>query len=443
MRVTEVLKPGLVLPLLLWLAACGGGANGNSAPVTGDRPVVTSFASSAPATNAGRSVTLSWATQGASRLVLLPGGIDVSARTSYPVTPQSSTIYTLQASNASGSASATTAVRVYDWTQTGTALDAFVASSGTNTVTGYGFILFDRLGTLYTRYGGVQNDSTVLALASATKLPSVAAILTLVDAGLLDLDTPVASYFAARDPSFVWPADKLSITTRMLLAHTSGIVGLNDTQPACLNQPTVTLKSCAQDVANTALVATPGSTFNYGGADFQVAGYLASLLTGQGWNELFAARIGTPVGMPSFTYGTGTNPRIAGGASSNAADYAAFLRMIQNGGIVGTTRVLSAAMITELKKNQINGLPVAYTPFPAGRAANYPGYGLGVFISSPSLYTGSVGPEFSDPGLFGTAPWLDDGLGYGAVLLISQTLATGLDMWDAARPRIISQYTGR
>ncbi|GAC1624887.1 MAG: hypothetical protein NVS9B10_11320 [Nevskia sp.] len=327
----------------------------------------------------------------------------------------------------------------YDWTRTAQTLDGFVASTGTNTVTGYSFILFNKSGILYTRSGGNQTDATVSALASATKLPSVAAILTLVDAGLLDLDKPVQQYLAA-DPLFQWPADKAAITMRMLLAHTSGIVGLNDSQPNCLSQEnTTTLRLCAQNIANTALTAAPGTSFNYGGADYQVAGYIATLLSGQRWQDFFAARIGTPLGMTVFTYGNGTNPRIAGGAFSNVADYALLLRMIQNGGVANGRPVLSPAMIKVLETDQIGGLPVRYTPFPADRAAKYPGYGLGVFVDAASLYPGSPGPEFSDPGLFGSIPWFDDGRGYGAVLLVTSTLATGLNIWDAVRPTILAQ----
>jgi hypothetical protein len=105
--------------------------------------------------------------------------------------------------------------------------------------------------------------------------------------------------------------------------------------------------------------------------------------------------------------------------------------------------VLSASSVTALETNQIQGLPVAYTPFPAGQAQNYPGYGLGLWLSSPGLYPGSTGPELSDPGLYGTCPWIDNGLGYGAIVLIDQDVPTGLSMWNAARPLIIQQLTGK
>jgi len=116
--------------------------------------------------------------------------------------------------------------------------------------------------------------------------------------------------------------------------------------------------------------------------------------------------------------------------------------MVQGGGKFNGKQVLSASAIGALKTNEIDGLPNTFNPFPPSAAASYPGYGLGLFISAPALYQPSPGPEFSDPGLFGATPWFDNGLNYGAMILISQDTQTGLDMWNAVRPLIIQQLTG-
>lgn len=425
--------------LALVLAACGGG--GSSAGGTG--PAIAAFEATPAATNAGRAVTLSWSVPAGTALRLDPGAIDVSGRSSYVVTPATTTDYRLVASDANGSSVRDTTVRIYDWSRTQAALDRYVAAGGTGTVAGYGFALFDRLGPLYRHAGGDATDAKVRLVASASKLPSAAAILTLVDRGLLDLDLPVRVYLLL-DPTFAWPLDKTAITMRMLLSHTAGLVGLADAQPACLNDETgTTLRDCAQAVAQTTLVATPGSAFNYGGADMQVAGYIATLLSGQSWQDFFAAGIAQPLGLTVLNYGSGANPRIAGGLRSDLGDYASFLSMILDDGVAADgTRVLSSRMAAELRRDEIAGKPVRYAPFPASREGDYPGYGFGVFLSAPALHPGSPGPEFSDPGLFGTTPWFDDGLGYGAVLLIGDTTATGLNIWDAVRPTIITQLTG-
>ena len=350
-------------------------------------------------------------------------------------------------SSSSGGGSSSGAAS-YDWSQLGTTLDSYVStasSAPSGMVSGYSFILYNKTGTLYSRAGGNQTASSVLTLASASKMPSAAAILTLVDSGKLNLDTPVATYLATS--GVTWPMDKIKITMRMLLSHTSGLPGLGDsTNPTCVNEETgTTLAQCAQTIANTALVSQPGAEFNYGGADYQVAGFIATVLSKQDWQTFFSAAIAQPLGLTTFTYGPSTivsNPRIAGGALSDVADYAAILKMLQNNGLFSGKQVLSAASVADLETNEIQGLPEAFTPFPFGQARNYPGYGLGLWISSPSLYPGSPGPEFSDPGLYGTSPWIDNGLGYGAIILINQDVPTGLAMWNAARPLIINQLTG-
>ncbi len=441
----------LLLPPFLLLHACG--SSRPDAP-NGPAPTITAFTVTPAITNAGRSVELSWSVTGASSLMVLQGAagapIDVSGRTSYSyVAPAGTTELALQASNGAGSMTVPANLRTYDWSATAATLDATIGS-GSGQVNGYSFALIDGAGALFSRAGGNIAADRLVALASATKLPTVIAILTLVDRGEIALDTPVASYLAAHDPDFVWPADKTAITMRMLLAHTSGLPGLDDlSQPACINDETgTTLRACAQDIANTTLRDTPGAAFNYGGIDFQVAAYIATLISGQSWQDFFQSRVATPLGLSRFTFGdpaTVSNPRAAGGGFALASEYSEFLRLLLNDGLHDGTRVLSSAMVVEILRDQTVGLPTRYTPFPFGRRIDYPGYGLGMFLSAPRLHPGSEGPEWSDPGVFGTMPWIDLSLKYGAVLLLERDPAdgtvTGIDIWDDLRPDIISQLT--
>ena len=318
-----------------------------------------------------------------------------------------------------------------------TVLDGFLSADGDDKgkVRGYSFSVFDGSRTLLNCSGGNQIADTVLPIASASKLPSAAAIMTLVDSGQLLLDVPVSQYLAGSGVN--WPADKLDITLRMLLAHTSGLPGLgpDDAQAACLDQIAgITMQECVNRIAALPLVTMPGRAFNYGGADYQVAGFIASRVAGQSWQDFFTTRIGMPLGLGVFDYGDParvSNPRVAGGAVSNVSDYRAILQMLLNGG----SGVLSAAAVRELESNHIAGTAVRYSPTKAG---SYPGYALGLFISAAFLHPGSDGPELSAPGLLGTIPWVDLDLGYGAVLLIDDNTDTGIAMWNAVRPLIIA-----
>ncbi len=309
-------------------------------------------------------------------------------------------------------------------------------------VPGYSFAVFDGNGLLLTCAGGNQKLSAILPIASASKLPAAAAIMTLVDSNQLQLDLPIAFYL--RDSGVDWPLDKIRITMRMLLAHTSGLPGLgpDDTQPACLDDPTgITLRDCVQQIADAPLAGTPGLAFNYGAADYQVAGYVAALIAGQSWADFFETRISQPIGLGVYTYGGAarvSNPRIAGGAVSNLADYVNILRMFLNDGRAASATVLSARSIRILETNQIALRSKKYSPVDDDL---YPGYSFGFFISDESLHPGSRGPELSGPGLFGTIPWIDTDLGYGGVLLINKDAETGVAMWNSVRPLIIEALT--
>src|SRR3546814_13658947 len=88
----------------------------------------------------------------------------------------------------------------------------------------------------------------------------------------------------------------------------------------CRSDVDTTLKDCAQEIANTGLNFIPGNRFGYSGAGYQVAGYVATVVSGKSWSTLVNERLAGPLGMNSLTYGASDNPRIAGGAWSTAAD---------------------------------------------------------------------------------------------------------------------------
>lgn len=335
-----------------------------------------------------------------------------------------------------------------DFSKIKTTLDSFLspAPADSGTVSGYSFAIVTAQGEVYRTAGGDIDADTVVLLASASKLPSAIAILSLVDSGKLDLDTPVGTYFSALDADFPWPHEKAAITMRMLLSHTAGIP--SPPSPAatdCLVNEVQTLRSCAAKIATTPLSFPPGQVFSYSGADYQVAAYLATLLSGQSWQDFFASAVAQPLGLTSFTYGGGDNPDAAGSGRCSVSDYGKILSMLLNDGVaVSGRRLLSATAVAELRRDEIAGLPTANNPFPESEQPNYPGYTLSLWISASTLYSaaGSPGPEYSDPGLLGSTPWLDFGVGYGAVLLITQDTQTGLDIWNALRTPVIAAVQG-
>lgn len=309
----------------------------------------------------------------------------------------------------------------YDWSE----VDAILEAAVPGTVESLGFAIVRGDETLYQRAIG-QDPGHVALIASASKMPSAAALLTLVDDGSLDLDAPVGGYLAG---AVDWPADKAAVTTRMLLNHTHGLA-----ETPCLENPFTTLAACVEEIASAPLLFTPGSAFAYGGAGFQVAGLVAQELAGESWADLFAERIAAPLGLEVFHYGPGQNPRIGGGARSNVADYLKLLRFQLGAGDFAGHRVLSSGLAAVMRTDQIEGLPVVYSPLPWPAV-----YSFGWWFAPPFELGQSPGPELSDPGKFGTTPWIDLALGYGAVLLIEATTADGLQLQWQLRPAIQAQ----
>src|SRR3546814_140225 len=145
----------------------------------------------------------------------------------------------------------------HDWTALTTALNGYLGD-GDNQVEGYSLALKLDGETVYTRAAGnvtgtnlPMNLDLAIPIASASKALSATIILSLVNNGLIDLDTPVSQYIGDQ---INWPIIKRDITMRMLLNHTSGL----PFDSPCLSEDDTTLKDCAQEIANTGLNFIPG-----------------------------------------------------------------------------------------------------------------------------------------------------------------------------------------
>lgn len=240
-------------------------------------------------------------------------------------------------------------------------------------------------------YGGYTPTDAV-PIASATKLLSTLVLLSLVKDGTLTLDTPAGSLIPD------WPKDKAAITLRMLLAQTSGLPA----RSPCLETRSTTLPACIQEIAKTPLRAPPGTAFVDGGAGFQVAGRMAELAGGRPWAFLVQARLMDPLGFHATGWGRTDNPRIAGGAQANAAEYARALRQLLPG---ASPDLLGPTLREAVLADQTGGLPLAQSAYglAPGRESLRAGFGV---------YRDRTGPggralEVVAQGVFGFTGWVD------------------------------------
>jgi len=248
-------------------------------------------------------------------------------------------------------------------------------------------------------YGGYK-DSTVVPIASCSKWLSGAVLMSLVDAGKLKLTDTVGRFL----PAFS-QYHKGNITIAQLFSHTSGFPGASVQDYE--DNPDMTLSQCADSIAkNVALIARPGSQFDFGNVSMQVAGRICEVVTAKKWENIFRENIAIPSGMAATNYGLGLNPQIAGGAYSCARDYSRFLYMIMNNGVSLTgLKVLSPAAIAAMEQGETSNTPIAYSPYPKSLLPlnNYYGVGSWRDITSP----GDSLIEGSSPGAFGSHPWIN------------------------------------
>jgi len=266
---------------------------------------------------------------------------------------------------------------------------------------------------------GSYTLDTVVPIASASKWLSAAMIMTLVDDGVLALDTPISTYVPelAKLPTG-------AITMRHLLTFTSGL--RSEEGQACATDPDVNLLTCARQLIARGLRHQPGAEYRYDSVHLLVAGAIAEIVTGKPFAELFQERIAVPLGMTRtgfFQVKDASRTKVdhpvpAGGAASTLGDYARFLEMLVNDGIAPDgTRILEPATIAEMEKNQTEGLPVYGSSF---RRNNQSPYGLGHWVDW--TYPDGRTMVSSSPGAFGFRGWIDwENDVFGVYLVRDQT----------------------
>ena len=293
----------------------------------------------------------------------------------------------------------------YDFSAVDQLLEDSVLVGGANG-RGYALLLVVDGERVYDRaFGNNYTSDRVVPIASASKWLSGAAIMTLVDDGLLSLDDTLGRWFPEA------PAEKQGITIRQLFSLTSGFPGESDYH----GDRSLTLEGAVDSIVqNLELVVRPGRGFIYSGVSMQVAGRIAEIVTGESWDSLFAHRIAEPLGMVATNFdglGRTDNPQVAGGAQSSAEEYLLFLQMIAAKGVAPDgTRILSEESVATMLADQRRGAPIIYTPYGQYRFIDTllpeSAYGIGLWRETAS-FDPLPTPDLTSPGAFGFTPWID------------------------------------
>jgi CubicO group peptidase (beta-lactamase class C family) len=260
------------------------------------------------------------------------------------------------------------------------------------------------------------------------------AALTLVEAGQLRLDDPVARYLPEFDnltvvtggdveQPVVEPANK-PLTIRHLLTHTAGIPYSSEggslaeklsAQAKVGSAPT--LADFSRRIAALPLANHPGERWQYGFSQ-DVLGRVIEVITGVGFDAYLAQTVFVPLAMhdtgfsvprdkrdrlvpvhtslesgqlaiyPNNPAPTGESilafPAGGEGLFSTAGDYLRFAQMLHNGGELDGVRILSKPTVNMMMSNQLLGLPTQRI-----ENGDY-SYGLGIGLRV-DLSTGELG----------------------------------------------------
>ena len=141
---------------------------------------------------------------------------------------------------------------------------------------------------------------TQFPIASLSKSFTAIAVLQLVEARQIDLDTPVKQYlpkFTLADPQ---TADQ--ITIRHLLNHVSGLSDWSFSE-SLHPQPT-THAERVNSLHNARPVATPGTEFHYFNPNYDVLARVVEVVSGQPFSEYLRSHIFTPLQMSQTFHAT-------------------------------------------------------------------------------------------------------------------------------------------
>ena len=295
--------------------------------------------------------------------------------------------------------------------------------------------------------------NAIFNIASMTKPVTSVAIMMLVEEGKLRLDDPVSKYlsgfdnlkviskFNDADGTYETRPARRAMTVRHLLTHTSGI-GYAFCNPIVARLQRGTQKSEWE----LPLLSDPGDKWNYS-ASTRVLGLIVEKITGATLEAWYQERIFKPLGMIDTSYAVspdkqsrvsmthsrangslqeqprGTIPstptapfRGDGGLYSTVRDYGLFMRMLLNGGQLGTAKLLSEKSVRTMGENHIGSIfveqqpaadPLRTKPFPLG--AGHDKFGLGFQIASKDdRYAKFRSPgSMSWAGIFNTEFWVD------------------------------------
>jgi CubicO group peptidase (beta-lactamase class C family) len=287
----------------------------------------------------------------------------------------------------------------------------------------------------------IEPDALFL-VASLSKPVTVAAVMILVERGLLSLDDRVAAFV----PAFA-ANGKQDVRIRHLMTHTSG---LPDMPPDNLElrKERKPLSAFVESTCRIPLLFESGTKVSYQSMGTAMLGEIVHQISGISLPEFLRKEIFEPLQMADTSLGwqPAKKDRILavrtpkestvhekvwnspywlglgapwGGVITSPTDYAKFCQIMLDGGNLGGVRVLSPAAVAAMTRNQLEGMPRIpeedrrCRPWGLGWRLNWPGHSTN--------FGDLLGPRsFGHWGSTGTLCWIDPDSEAFAVILTTQ-----------------------
>lgn len=321
---------------------------------------------------------------------------------------------------------------------------------------------FEAVGMRDPATGEALTTDALFRCYSMTKPIVSTMIMMLVERGLLLISDPVSKFIPAfadtkvavkRDGAIVLEDQHRPMTVQDLLRHTSGLSYEFLAGPelqklymdAKMFRRSWTNLEHAEALAQLPLNNQPGTQWDYGRST-DILGAIVEVVTGATLGDALRQHIFDPLGMndtgfhvPEEALGrlaeplpkdpdTGEAVRLldvtkpypfesgGGGLVSSATDYARFIQMIQNGGVLGATRLLSRKTVAFMTSDHLEpGTTIGSDLLPPGH-----GFGLGFAVRTHDGLASSAGSagQFFWSGIAGTTFWIDPEEQFFALLMI-------------------------
>ena len=240
---------------------------------------------------------------------------------------------------------------------------------------------------------------TLIRTGSIAKPISAVAAMTLMESGKLDLDAPVQKYCPAL------PQKQWTVTTRELLAHTSGIRHYKDDEIESTKHYN-SMSDGFTIFASDPLLFEPGTKFSYSTYGYTVVGCVIEGASGGKFFDYLREHVLLPAGMThtfvddsyEIVAHRARGYRVVSGQVQNAGPMDSSYK-IPGGGLVSTAEdiVKFGAALTDGKLVKPETLKMMWTPsqkpmLDNGKPATY-GLGFAVLTIDGQLYIGHSGGQ--------------------------------------------------